>query len=140
LYQARQQAAPREGNAMFGNRAKKAAREQQQALEHWQAQHDWYTELVGTARTFGGKTSGELMLVAGEAVFLKVTGASLVEARAGKGHYEGRSQGVSIPVGSLGGRSVRYRVGASKGHYVQGAPTPTAIDTGQLGVAARRRL
>jgi hypothetical protein len=78
------------------------------------------------------------MLTAGEAVFYKVTGCSLVEDRAGKGHYEGRSQGVSIPVGSIGGRSVRYRAGASKGHYVQGKPVSTAVDTGTVYITSRR--
>jgi hypothetical protein len=117
---------------MFGHhREQKAAREHEAAVEHWQAQRDAYADLGGTA-------SGDLMLAAGEAVFYKVTGCGLMEDRAGKGHYEGRSQGVSIPVGSIGGRSVRYRVGASKGHYVQGKPVATAVDTGTVYVTNRR--
>jgi hypothetical protein len=124
---------------VFGqSRAKKAASEQQAAADGWQAQRDAYADLVRTARTYKGSTSSDLMLKTGEAVFLEVTGASLVEARAGKGHYQGRSQGVSIPVGSIGGRAVRYRVGASKGHYVQSAPVAMAIDTGTVYITNRR--
>ena len=63
---------------------------------------------------------------------------SLVEDRKGKGHYTGHSSGFSIPVASVGGRSVRYRVGASKGHYVQGAPHPEAIDKGKLVITNQR--
>ncbi len=38
----------------------------------------------------------------------------------------------------VGGRSVRYRVGASKGHYAQGASTPTAIDVGTVFITNQR--
>jgi hypothetical protein len=41
-------------------------------------------------------------------------------------------------VGSIGGRSVRYRVGTTQGHYVQGAPTPTAVDTGTVYITNQR--
>jgi hypothetical protein len=78
------------------------------------------------------------MLKSGETLFCKVTNVSLVEERRGKGHYQGGSTGFSIPVGSVGGRSVRYRIGASRGHYVQGAPSPTAIDTGTMFVTNQR--
>jgi hypothetical protein len=78
------------------------------------------------------------MLGAGEALFLKATNTALIEDRRGQGHYEGHSTGVSIPIGSVAGRSVRYRVGANKGHYVQGTPTPTAIDTGSIYVTNKR--
>jgi hypothetical protein len=78
------------------------------------------------------------MLGAGEAVFYKVTGAALIEQRRGQGHYQGRSSGVSIPVGSIAGRSVRYRAGASRGHFVQGTPAPTAIDTGTVYITSKR--
>jgi hypothetical protein len=61
-----------------------------------------------------------------------------VEDRRGRGTYTGGSHGVSIPVGSIGGRSVRYRVGATRGHYVQGDPTPTAIDSGNVFITNKR--
>ena len=78
------------------------------------------------------------MLKPGEMVFAGVAGASLVEERRGAGQWQGRSSGMSFPVGSLGGRSVRYRVGGTRGHYVQGAPTPTAIDTGTFYITNMR--
>src|SRR5262249_32351351 len=40
--------------------------------------------------------------------------------------------------GSLGGRTIRYHVGATRGHYMQGEPVPTAIDTGTVFVTNQR--
>ncbi len=73
------------------------------------------------------------MLKSGEGIFLQVTGAALIEDRRGAGHYQGRSSGVSIPIG-LG---VRYRVEAGA-TTVQGTPSPTAIDTGTMYVTNMR--
>jgi hypothetical protein len=122
---------------MFG-RDKKVVKQQQSVVERWTQERDAYTTLLQTAMTFQGNTANELMLAAGEAVFYKVTGCSLIEDRKTAGHWEGRSAGVSIPVGSIGGHSVRYRVGTSKGHYVQGTPRPTAIDTGTVYITNKR--
>jgi hypothetical protein len=121
-----------------GHKAKQAAQAYDDAMKQWVEQGAWYKELIQTAQTFKGSNSPELVLGAGEAVFYKVTGAALIEDRRGAGHYEGRSSGISIPVGSLGGHTVRYRVGASRGHYAQGAPTPTAIDTGTVFITNKR--
>jgi hypothetical protein len=107
-------------------------------VEQWTQERDAYAKLLNTAMTFRGTTASELMLTAGEAVFYKVTGCSLIGDRKTAGHWEGRSSGVSIPVGSIGGRSVRYRVGASKGHYVQGTSKPTAVDTGTVYITNKR--
>jgi len=120
------------------HKAKKAHARYEQDVAHWQQQHDAYVGLVQLAQSYEGEPSTEIMLKPGEAVFAQVTGASLVEERRGSGHWQGGSTGVSIPVGSLGGRSVRYRVGATRGHYVQGTPHPTAIDTGTVFVTNRR--
>ena len=68
----------------------------------------------------------------------QITNVSLVEDRKGPGQWQGTSQGVSFPIGRIGGRSVRYRVGASKGHYVQGAPSPTAVDSGSFSITNQR--
>jgi hypothetical protein len=35
---------------------------------------------------------------------------------------------------------VRYRVGAQRGHYVQGAPVPTAIDNGTIFLTNKRAI
>jgi hypothetical protein len=120
------------------HRAKKAFARYRQNLAQWQEQRDAYAGLVQVAQTYQGEPSTEIMLKPGEAVFAKVTGASLVEERRGTGHWQGRSTGVSIPIGTIGGRSVRYRVGATRGHYVQGTPHPTAIDSGTVFVTNQR--
>jgi hypothetical protein len=127
------------------HRAKKAEKAHQeaehayeQALAQWQAWRNGYAEMLELAQTFQGVGSDQIMLGPGETVFYKVTGASLIEERRGPGHYEGRSSGVSVPVGSIGGRTVRYHVGASRGHFVQGAPVPTAIDTGTAFITNKR--
>ena len=115
-----------------------AEKAQQQALAEWQARHDADVELLELVRNFNGAGVDGLMLSAGEAVFLEVSGAALIEDRRGAGHYEGHSQGVSFPIANVGGRSIRYRVGVNKGHFVQGTPTPTAIDTGTAFITNKR--
>jgi hypothetical protein len=117
-----------------GFRTRKAAK----AYSHWQQTRDGYAELLELAQGYNGSSCEEIMLGAGETVFYKVSGAALIEERRGQGHYQGKSAGVSIPVGSIAGRSVRYRVGASRGHFVQGAPSPTAIDTGTVFITSKR--
>jgi hypothetical protein len=67
-----------------------------------------------------------------------VTGASLIEMRSSGGHYVGGSSGISVPIGSIGGRSVRYRVGRSSGHYEAGTPSPQAGDVGNFYVTDHR--
>lgn len=120
------------------HRQHEALKRYEEALATWQAQRDGYAELVATARDFHGLSSNEINLGPGELLFFKVTGAGLSESRQGTGHYEGRSSGLSIPVASIGGHAVRYHVGASKGHYVQGAPVLTVIDHGTVFVTNRR--
>ena len=51
------------------------------------------------------------------------------------GHWSGRSAGVSVPVGHS---RVRVRVGKSAGTFVQGAETPTVIDTGNASITTQR--
>ncbi len=120
------------------HRERHAAKEYQRELTEWQQQRDGYAERLQIARTYAGELSSELMLKPGEKVFGGLAGASLVEERRGAGQWQGRSSGISFPVGSLGGHSVRYRVGGTTGHYVQGAPTPTAIDTGTVYITNMR--
>jgi hypothetical protein len=90
------------------------------------------------AKGFDGSAWDEIVLKAGERLFFKVTHAGLIEERRGAGHYQGGSTGISVPMGSIGGRPVRYRVGANRGHYVQGAPTLTTIDVGTVYITNQR--
>ena len=114
-------------------RANRAAKRYERALSKWHEDRDELADLVQTARMFRGIPSSEIMLRTGEAVFYVVTGAALIEERRGAGQWNGRSSGVSIPLGLF-----RYRVGRSRGHFVQGAPVPTAIDRGTLYITNQR--
>ena len=107
-------------------------------VRDWQAHHDAYVELIDTARTFEGTSADGILLEPGETVFLQVSDSELIEERRGPGTYSGRSQGISVPVMKVAGRQIRYRVGASKGHFVQGDPAPKAIDTGTLFITSTR--
>jgi len=120
------------------HKAKRAEHKYEADLQAWQSEHDELTAVLQAATTHQGDASSDLMLKAGESVFASVSNVSLVEDRRGQGHYAGVSQGVSIPIGSLGGRSVRYRVGASRGHYVQGDLHPEGVDTGTLVITNQR--
>jgi len=120
------------------HKAKRAREHYETALAAWQSQRDEQAELLEVAESFDGGDTNEIMLGNDERVFCKVTSVSLIEDRVLGGHYEGSSHGVSIPIGSIGGRSVRYRVGANRGHYVQGTPTPIAIDEGTVFVTNKR--
>jgi hypothetical protein len=112
-----------------------------QRLAVWQAEDDRLAKLVELAHDFRGLTAQEvervpIALKTGERIYAIITGATLVEPRSDGGHWQGRSSGVSIRV--PGTRSMRYRVGATKGHYVRDAETPTAIDQGTAVVTDRR--
>lgn len=120
------------------HKAKKAAEAHEKALAQWKAERDGCAELLDVTQNFLGTTADTVMLGANETVFLKVSDASLIEDRRGPGHYAGHSQGVSIPIAHVGGRPIRYRVGVNKGHFVQGTPTPTAIDTGAVFITNKR--
>lgn len=60
--------------------------------------------------------------------------ASLVEPRRQRGHYQGGSSGVSIPVGG----GMRVRVGQMRGTYVPGPEVQTPIDDGSATITDRR--
>src|SRR5690242_20322674 len=111
---------------------KQAARHYQDALGQWQTERDEQAAALTLAQSYSGEHTSDLMLKPGEAIFATVTGVALVELRRGPGQWQGRSSGFSVPVASIGGRSIRYHIGATKGHYVQGTPHPTPIDTGTL--------
>jgi hypothetical protein len=117
---------------------KKLAEKYQHDLAHWQELHDSTAETLELAQSYRGETTSELMLKTGETVYGTVTSAGLIEERRGAGHYTGGSTGVSIPIGSIGGHAIRYHVGATRGHYVQAPPVPTAIDHGTVFITNQR--
>jgi hypothetical protein len=82
--------------------------------------------------------SVSLPLKAGERAVYELAGAQLVEPRRGAGHWQGGTQGVSVRI--PGTRSARYRVGSTRGHYVQGEENPTVIDTGTLTITTKRAV
>ena len=121
----------RRAAAQEQQQAARAASAFEQALATWQAKRDGTAELLESAKAEGSVPEG-LVLHRGELCFGTLTNCSLIEERRGQGHFVAGSTGVSIPIGSLGGRPVRYRVGATRGHYEQAAPVATAVATGTL--------
>jgi hypothetical protein len=111
-------------------------------LAEWQADDDGLGEVVELARHFRGVTAGEIAggspvaLKPGERIYFVLKGAALIEPRSAGGHWEGRTQGVSFRV--PGTKSMRYRVGANKGHYVRDGERPTPIDEGTAVVTDKR--
>ena len=119
-------------------RERKAAAQYQDALARWQRERDGQAAAVALVQTFAGEPTSELLLHRGEALVAKLTNVGLIEERKGPGYWQGRSSGLSVPIGTLGGHAVRYHLGASKGHYVQGTPHPSAIDTGTVFITNQR--
>jgi hypothetical protein len=108
-------------------------------LADWQRHVQGLQEYLQLIQGFAGTGDAEgLVLKPGETLFGQVQGASLVETRVQGGHWVSASSGFSIPVGSIGGRSIRYHAGRTRGHYVQGAPAPAAIDHGTMAVTSQR--
>ena len=120
------------------HRAKKAAKDYPKALQRWQAERDECAHLLEVARGYRGITTSDVSLKPGEALLATLTHASLIEDRQSRGHWESRSSGWSFPVASVGGRSVRYHVGVSRGHYISGQPVPSAIDQGTVLITNQR--
>lgn len=120
------------------HKAKVAEQKYETAVAAWEHQVEAMTNYINTAQTFRGNDTNEIMLKPGELLFFKVTNASLVGEKRGAGHYEGKSSGVSIPVGHIGHSTVRYHVGQSKGHFVQGAPYAAAVDVGTAYITNKR--
>ena len=122
---------------MFEKRRARRAQEQyQREIADWEASVTAAKEFVDIARGYegGAANPANLMLKKQETIFATVTDASLVEDRSSGGSWGGRSSGFSIPVAA----GVRYRVGASRGHYVKAPPVPTAIDTGIITITNQR--
>jgi hypothetical protein len=128
------------GDGFFEKRrALKAEERYQAALVSWKGEREACAENLALVMGFAGNArSSGLLLKKGERLFATVSGAALVEDRRGPGQWQGRSSGFSFPIASVGGRSIRYRTGQTRGHFVHGGPVPTAIDTGSMLVTNRR--
>jgi len=110
-------------------------RGEQKALAAWQQRGQDLEEMLGAVRNENGTRDGvTLMLKKDERAFRVLQGSALIEPRRLPGHWEGRSQGFSLRVA----KGVRYRVGASRGHYVAGDEVPTPIDAGTVTITDQR--
>lgn len=123
---------------MFEARKEKKALESAQAtkavaLQEWNDQRQALLSLLVAASGLTSSAMTSLILKKGERGIAQITNVGLIEERKGAGQWKGKSSGVSIPIGP-----VRYRVGKSRGHYVQGAPVRTAVDTGTLTITSQR--
>ena len=84
------------------------------------------------------ETETSLLLKKDETPVLDV-GVNLLKEVADR-RFEGGSQGVSIPIGSIHGRTVRYRVGEYRGHMVTVGHHWEPSDRGQLTVTDKRAV
>ena len=135
---------------MWNRKARKEARkaakaaELEQEVAEAEAQHRaTLVEHLEEAKNFAGADISEvpdcpLHVHTGERVYLNGQGAHLIEPRRAPGHYEGGSQGFSVRV--PGTKSMRYRVGATRGTFVQGDEQPTSIDEGAFVITDQRAV
>jgi hypothetical protein len=103
----------------------------------WQAENERLRALVKKAREFRGLTGKEIdrvpvALRPGERVYAIIVGARLMEPRSTGG--SGHGVAVRIP----GSKSMRDRVGATKGSDVRVADSPTEVDAGTAVITDKR--
>lgn len=103
----------------------------------WAAKVQDLEGMLQHAQQFHGESSNAVLLKSGEMQYVSIPG-SIVEDRAGQRTFVGGSQGISFPIGAIGGRTVRYRVGKMKGHVVQAPAVATVIDQGKIVVTNQR--
>ncbi|MBW4030700.1 MAG: hypothetical protein HIU57_08560 [Acidobacteria bacterium] len=118
--------------------AQQAQAERTAAMKEWTDQMTELQNLLAVATGERASDDTALMLKKGEVEVAGITNVGLIEERKGAGQWKGASQGVSFPIGHVAGRTVRYRVGQTRGHYVQGSPVATAVDTGTLTITNQR--
>ena len=124
---------------MFGkSKERAAAAPQVDATAQWGQRVAAYQSLIDVIDGSKVLEANGLLLKPGEVLLGQVQNVGLIEERSVGGHWQGASQGFSIPIGSIKGRSVRYRVGVNHGHYVHGEPQPTAVDHGALSITDQR--
>lgn len=120
------------------HKARKAHEQYESVFAAWQAERSELASVLELASSRTGDKSTTVILQSGESVFGSIGGVGLVEIRKVGGHFEGGSAGVSVPIGTINGRSIRYRVGRFRGHYVEGTAQPQAIDRGTLTITNQR--
>jgi hypothetical protein len=103
----------------------------------WVAKVEDLQGMLQKAQHFQGGSSSEILLKTKELQYSSIPG-SLIEDRAGQRSFVAGHQGVSIPIGKIGGRSVRYYAGKTKGHPVQAPPVATVIDRGRIIITNQR--
>lgn len=107
--------------------AAEQAEQREQALELLEG-------FIEESRVFSGVDAPGFEEKKGERTFAILEGVALIEPRREPGKIEGRSSGVSFRVA----KGVNYRVGGSKGTFVQGPDVPTPIDGGTAFVTNQR--
>jgi Protein of unknown function (DUF2510) len=126
---------------MFGSKRRAQKRAEEEAATRAQNRAELRDAVVKLTALAEGQDQPDpdwpLVLKHGERLFSEVRGAGLFEPRREAGHWEGRSAGVSVPVGDTG---LRVRVGKSAGTYVQGVEKPTVIDTGNASITSERAV
>jgi hypothetical protein len=122
-------------------KAVEAATRERAELEQHRAE---LTQYLDWAKTFDGESASEVgtdcpvALKAGERLYLIGQGSALIEPRRGAGHWQGANTGISVHV--PGTKSMRYRVGATRGTFVQGEERPTPIDMGVVVITDQRAV
>lgn len=109
------------------------------AVSEWQETEAHLAALLQVARTFNGQSAAEnpnlaLSLRRDERAFFSLTGAGLVEARRGAGHWIGGYSGFSFRLA----KGVRYHIGGTRGHYQPDPERPTVIDNGTATITDQR--
>jgi len=122
--------------------AESAAHELAQREATWEHTDQQLSALIERAQAAAAGSfpplETSIPLKAGEHALLDLAGVSLIEPRRGPGHWQGANQGVSVHI--PGTKSMRYRVGATRGTFVQGDEHPTPIDTGTLTITDHRAV
>ena len=121
------------------HQAKVAVHDYPKRLAAWQAERDAEQALIDAA-TSPAAGNVEIVLHQGESCVGVLGNCGLVEERRGAGHYVGGSQGISVPIAKIGGRTVRYYVGAQRGHFDQGPMAQSVVATGTLYITNQRIL
>jgi len=110
-----------------------------QRHDDWDKRVTTLEKQIGQAADWSDETlllDSGFVLKPGEAAYLVLGGAALVEGNRLPGRWSGGSQGVSFRVM----RGVSYRVGGTRGTYTQGDETLAAIDTGRVLVTNERAV